>query len=457
MVKRSKKTSGEVNVRLRLRDRNNVDIFHKTEIKISSNDLSRLTLEGNRKKGVTNISDEVIKSITNEKRLMSDAYALMKSKGMDLNSDVLEMIILEMRNPVEAVRKEAPSIVDRFRKITKEKCEQGLIADTRCSHILVVADKLDRFLKINGLSRITSQEFTAEHLMKFRQFLFEEYTYVKKWEKLYEGVSKRNLPSKRLSQNTVTSQLKMFKTFFSELESSDEIAKSPFRQMSRSKQESIMRTMYDEPFFLRKEEFEKVRTAKIPNYLLDIREAFVVQCAIGCRISEFQRLSMDNIRRTDEGIPYVSYLPIKDQRRKRNNEEVKIPLVRFAFDIIKRNDFHFPILNNIYGEQGYNPLIKSLMKACGMDRKVALFNEDTKQNEQKPLHEVASSKLCRRTHVDMVCKIQLDSWAAGLHAVGSNAVSRYSSMEIRDSFKLLNLAFGQESYTVDDSFNVIGE
>ena len=61
---------------------------------------------------------------------------------------------------------------------------------------------------------------------------------------------------------------------------------------------------------------------------------------------------------------------------------------------------------------------------------------------------MASSKLARKTHVDMLNKVQINYYAAGLHREGSKAVFRYTSLELSDRFALLNAAFGEEEYRV---------
>ena len=67
----------------------------------------------------------------------------------------------------------------------------------------------------------------------------------------------------------------------------------------------------------------------------------------------------------------------------------------------------------------------------------------------RPLYEVASSRLARKTHVDMLNKVQINYYAAGLHREGSKAVFRYTSLELADRFALLNAAFGEEGYKVE--------
>ncbi len=54
----------------------------------------------------------------------------------------------------------------------------------------------------------------------------------------------------------------------------------------------------------------------------------------------------------------------------------------------------------------------------------------------------------RVTHVDMLNKVQINYYAAGLHREGSKAVFRYTSLELADRFALLNAAFGEEGYRV---------
>lgn len=218
-----------------------------------------------------------------------------------------------------------------------------------------------------------------------------------------------------------------------------------------------MKTRYDDPVFLRKEELLKVMNTEVAENMKSTKDAFLLQCALGCRISDFQVMSMETISVSPEGIPYVHYIPKKTADEQVGNEEVITPIVRYAFDIIKKTGFVFPILKNIYGESGYNAKIKSLMRICKIDRKVPQFNEETKKNEYLPLYKLASSKLCRKTHVDIMNKVQVDMYAAGLHKEGSSAVTRYTLMEIKDRFALMNAAFGQESYKVNAKLDIVGK
>lgn len=67
----------------------------------------------------------------------------------------------------------------------------------------------------------------------------------------------------------------------------------------------MMRESYDPPISLLQEEFLKVMNTEVPESLKETKDAFILQCAFGCRISEFKRLSMDNVAVSDDGIMYI--------------------------------------------------------------------------------------------------------------------------------------------------------
>ena len=81
------------------------------------------------------------------------------------------------------------------------------------------------------------------------------------------------------------------------------------------------------------------------------------------------------------------------------------------------------------------------MRLCGITRQVSIYNHELGENIYKPLYEVATSKLARKTHIDMLNKVQINFYAAGLHRAGSDAVFRYTNLELADRYQLLKAAF----------------
>lgn len=456
LLGRTTKDTGEIRIRFRLLDGRRVDIFHKTDIRATVDELDKFDKYGNLKPKIKHYNADLADSITKEIILIKKVYKDMVANGYDLTSAVLEQKILEERNPVQAEREKGDTILSLYKRYVDGALRDGIVGENRYNHFMVVYGKLERFLKILGQTRITAREFDGKMLMDFREFLFEEYKYVKQYPNLYEDFAPRNLPTSRLSINTVASQMKMLQTFFNNLDDGL-IDRSPFAQVGKDKKKVIMKTLYDEPFFLREDEFKKVLSKKVPKFLSDTKDAFLLQCALGCRIGDFQIMTMDNVSVSDEGIPYIHYLPSKTKMAQLDNKEVITPLIRFAFDIVMKTRFNLKEVRYAAGANGYNVKIKSLLKICGIDRKVPVFNEETKMNEYKPIWELGSSKLCRKTHVDMMTKVQLNLYAAGLHKKGSTAVKRYTNMELKDRFLLMNAAFGQKGFKVDKEFNIINK
>lgn len=454
---RTKKKEGTVPLMFRLRDTNGVDIYYKSDIAADVKQLDKFETDGSPKKKVTTVDKSLVQDIKDRKELIRQAYVAMKKQGLDITSEVLQVEVEKRVNPIVDLRTENPSLINRYKKYAEDALRDGIIGAARQKHINIVGAKLERFLIINGLSEITPEEFTSDTLMEFRNFIYDEYLYVEKHKRLYKGIKPHNLPTERTSTNTVVSQLKMLQTFFNVLDDADEIRKSPFRKLGAERRKAVMKTQYDDPIFLRAEELEMVRKAKVAPSMEDARDAFVVQCAFGCRVGDFQGFSMDKVAVSDDGIPYIHYIPHKTAKEQTSNTEIQTPIVRYAFDLIKKYNFVFPCLRNINGTMGYNAKIRGILQGCGIDRKVAHYDESQKENVYLPLYKAGSSKLARKTHVDMMNKVQIDKYAAGLHKAGSGAVNRYTNLELKDRFDLMNLAFGQKPYKVDTELNIIGE
>ena len=99
--------------------------------------------------------------------------------------------------------------------------------------------------------------------------------------------------------------------------------------------------------------------------------------------------------------------------------------------------------------------IRELLAFCKINRTIDKFNEATRQIDKIAISAIATSKLCRKTHIDIASKVQVNMYATGLHEAGSSAVEHYSKLEIKDLFVLMCVAFNQPQYKVDKDLNVI--
>ena len=388
--------------------------------------------------------------LEHHKLAMCKAYTLMQLKRMDMNSRIFETQVKRVMTDSTGFtrRRHGEPLYIRLLRYIEEAYRDGVIGQGRYSVTLGKAKKLQRFLIINGLSGIGTQEFTTDLLLEYRQFIYDEYQYVPKFPTLYPSGEGRHAPRRRCKDTTVVHDLKALQAFFRELEDTGEIRRSPFKKISFEKRRSIMHVMYDAPYFLKAEELRQVMATTVPPELQQTKDIFVLNCALGCRISDLKRLTMDKVAVSEDGIPYIHYIPSKTTRSQTTNQEIQTPLIQPALEIIKRTRLAFNGHNPKYEKQVYNKSLRRLLEHCGIDRTVCLYDPELADNVYKPICKVASSKLARKTHVDMLTKVQINYYAAGLHREGSGAVFRYTSLELADRFALLNAAFGTEDYRV---------
>jgi integrase len=376
---------------------------------------------------------------------MCKAYTLMQLRGLAMDNRVFETEVLRMLThedaPPCANTETTEPLYPRFVRYLEDAHRDGVIGDARYAVAIGKARKLQRFLTIAGLSSITADDFTSDLVLEFRQFVIDEYQYVPLYPELYPRHPGHRPPTKRCCNSTVVHDLKLLQAFFTELENTGEIHHSPFRKISVKKRRAIMHVMYDDPVFLRADEFRQVMQTKVPPELQWAKDLFVLNCAIGCRIGDLLRLTIDKVAVSDDGIPYIHYIPSKTVGRQTTNKEVVTPLIEPAVEIIRRTQLKLIKGKPHYGRQRYNKTLRKLLQYCGINRRVSLFSPDACDNICKPLYEVATSKLARKTHIDMLNKVQINYYAAGLHRTGSDAVFRYTSLELADRNVLMKAAF----------------
>ena len=82
--------------------------------------------------------------------------------------------------------------------------------------------------------------------------------------------------------------------------------------------------------------------------------------------------------------------------------------------------------------QRYNDAIKRVLTECGVTRMVQVLNPTTGEPENKPINEIASSHMARRTFVGTAYKIVSDPNIIGKmsgHVEGSRAFLRYRDID----------------------------
>jgi hypothetical protein len=187
---------------------------------------------------------------------------------------------------------------------------------------------------------------------------------------------------------------------------------------------------------------------EVPENLNKVRKTFLLQIATGCRIEEFNALSWANIE-TALGFYVVHYVSSKTSHQ---NDLVAIdtPLVAFAAKIIEENKecglLCPSFKGNVSGENGYNKQIKALLRHYKINRSIIVRKKG--ELVTVPICELASSKLARKTHVDITTKTSLNKYMSGLHSSESDAVDHYTGMNITEKFYAYCQAFKQDPYNL---------
>lgn len=175
------------------------------------------------------------------------------------------------------------------------------------------------------------------------------------------------------------------------------------------------------------EQFRK--DCKMPiKTIIMCRDIFIFHCFIGCRVSDLVKLTPQHI---ENGI--LVYTPHKTKDGE-DAIQARVPLHPKALELIKKYEGQdekgrlFPFIT----PQKYNDAIKVIFTMAEITRNVEVRNSLTGENEIRPINEIASSHLARRTFVGnayfKVSDPNLIGKMSG-HVEGSKAFKRYRKIE----------------------------
>jgi len=324
--------------------------------------------------------------------------------------------------------KETPTI-ERLREAIREKLNEDVsdpkelnlfdyfdkyIADSKVSEgrkkqLKSTKTHFKNFADSKGL-KLTFDKCTPVLLSEFERYLRREP------EK--KDTDKKNKERQR-SRNTIVGILSRLRAFFSYSVSQKWTVTIPFKEFS------IEPEVYGDPIYLLKEERDALFNAVIENERLSrVRDMFVLQCFIGCRVGDFVKLRKSNII---DG--FIHYVPSKTQDE--NQKVCKIPLSEKARAIIAKYDLPDGSLVPFITDQRYNFYLKELFEVVDLKRPVVRMNPLTRQNETVPLHSIASSHMARRTFIGLLHKTVKNEIIASMsgHVENSKAFHRYYKVD----------------------------
>lgn len=197
----------------------------------------------------------------------------------------------------------------------------------------------------------------------------------------------------------------------------------------------------------------------LPANLAVQRDIFIFQCHCGCRVSDLNSLTIDNIVKDSDGNYWLQYIPHKTISVKATT--IRVPLSDVAVDIVNRyrhtrqtvgytsGTHHYEYcyvddanynsnkLLPFISDQKYNEAIHNIFTIAGLTRPVMVLDRHTGQPTTTTLDAIATSHIARKTFSQHIYSLtHSDRITASFtgHSPNSRAFMRYN--EVTDEIKL---------------------
>ena len=431
-IRTTKKKADKVNIRFRLRDGRNIQLFHKSEIDIDP------TVWDNKKQEIKAKvifdADERLRigrEVADRKNTILQIYNAAADKEA-LTSDWLDVEIDKRLNPEKYDTGERPQT---FFEAFDEFLERRKLSEWRLRSFAVVVRTLRRYELYKQSTALKSfalsfDSITPITLQDIEEFLRNEHSFAEKHPQIYEAVPESRTPQPR-GQNTINGILTKIRTLFIWANDVGKTSNNPFKNYQ------VEECVYGTPYYISIDErnrLYKTNLSRHPNLAIQ-RDIFVFQCLIGCRVGDLYKMTRENVingaieyvpRKTKEGRPVT----------------VRVPLNSIATEILDRyknsGDRLFPFIS----EQQYNIAIKRIFLAARLTRPVTVINPTSREPEVRPLNEIASSHLARRCFVGNLYKQVKDPNLVGAlsgHKEGSRAFARYREIDEQMKTELVKM------------------
>lgn len=306
------------------------------------------------------------------------------------------------------------------------------------NHYRVAMRAFKRFLIFYDYDTgMSLDDVTGDMMREFLEYLKEEHTYFEvttdqagastvvflnsRFKEAFQAVPESRLPVER-GQNSICEFVKHLRSFYLWANDQGLTSNNPFRHFAGPQ------PLYGTPYYITIEERNHLFNYDLSNTprLAVQRDIFVFQCVTGCRVSDLRNLTKDSVINGA-----IEYIPRKTKEGR--PVTVRVPLNSVARTIVERyKDTPGKQLLPCISDQNYNYAIKEVFTVTGLTRMVTVLNPTTRQEEKRPLNEVASSHLARRCFIGNLYKQVKDPNLIGKlsgHIEGSRAFARYRDID----------------------------
>jgi len=403
LKKSTKKGNNRSKLRFYISVRRGVQLFYVSDISV---DFDHWDAKKQSLKSRPNINNaervSVINGIHTTKEHLRQAYENLTKNSVTPTSKALKAEMDLLLNP--QIVTEYRSFFDHF----DDYSEKSNVKKERKTFYKVVKRNLENFelhKRINQPNfRLSITEFSDETALEFERFLNTDYR----------------------GKNTSAGRVKCVRAFFNWLVKTKKLTSSPYSDVA------LPSEAYGTPYFLTIDERNKLFDADLsatPETAVQ-RDIFVFHCVIGCRVGDLVRLKKSNV--INGAVEYIAG-KTKDNKPK----TIRVPLNKIGLEILERyKDTDGEKLLPFITPQKHNVAIKKAFEIAKIDRIVTIMCPKTRLDIQRPLYEVASSHLARRTLSGNIYKIYKDTKIVSSitgHSPNSKALHRY--IDIDDDMK----------------------
>ena len=329
---------------------------------------------------------------------------------------------------IEETTEAKQSIFDAF----DEFLQKRKLSDVREKNFMVLKRALQRyelFVSANEKKdfKLELDSITGETILGFESFLRNEHTLYDEYRSIYDkfpaitGTNRKTSKPQPRGMNTINALFNKLRAFFNWCNDVEKTTNRPFKNYESTPD------LYGTPVYITIDERNQIYKADLshrPNLAIQ-RDIFVFQCLIGCRVGDLIKLTKSSVINGA-----IEYIPRKTKDG--HPITVRVPLNDTAKEILKRYEDVKDMLLPFISEQKYNDAIKDVFSIAGITRTVTVINPTTREEEKRPINEIASSHFARRTFVGNLYKKVKDPNLVGSlsgHQEGSKAFARYRDID----------------------------
>lgn len=385
-----------------------------------------------------------------------------KADKENLTSDWLKEVIDKYHHPEKYIVTKKTDAT--FYELVEEYISERQLADGHARVFRVLAREISRY---EGFVRATSNKAFSfdintvkrEDIEDFADYLRNEKSLSEEYPQIFMTLINNYPPSVKKGhckldargENTVIKAMARLKSLFRYLYDRGKTINRPFDGMK------IGVAKVGTPYYITIDERNKIadtdlsliwetldkkeqQKARMPiDTLLAQRDIFVFHCLIGCRVGDLLRLTAKHIHND-----ILVYTPHKTKDEGDEAVQARVPLHPKAIALIKKyrgvdaKGRLFPFIT----AQRYNDAIKMIFTMAGITREVEVRNALTGNFELRPINEIASSHLARRTFIGNAYFKVSDPNIIGKmsgHVDGSKAFKRYRNIEDDTLRNVINL------------------